>query len=340
MKAYKGFEENLTCRGYQYEVGKTYECEDAVVGERGFHACLCPLDAFAGYPPGLSRYCEVEVDEGGLSRSEKDSAVAARRITIVREISLRELHEAQLEYEREHEVKRKAGVNWCAVSCGNGSSAAGVDRSSVVGGKRSAVAGGNRSSVIGEKYSAVAGAKTSSVEGGDQSAVAGGDRSCASGGDRSAVAGGKLSNVTVGKLAAAAGGDGSAVTGGYHSSVAGGDWSDVIGSDRSAVAGGRNSFVKALSRSTLAGGDESTVIGGKQSAAVSRQAVSVGANGAALCRGRGCQIRGGLGAVLVIALENEKDHDIADWKAVVVDGKIVKADTWYRLEDGELIEVE
>ena len=47
---------------------------------------------------------------------------------------------------------------------------------------------------------------------------------------------------------------------------------------------------------------------------------------------------GGLGAVLVIVEEQSSNYNIANWKAVEVDGKTVKADTWYRLVDGELVE--
>ena len=43
---------------------------------------------------------------------------------------------------------------------------------------------------------------------------------------------------------------------------------------------------------------------------------------------------------MVIAEEGEDTYDIVDWKAVVVDGEVVKADTWYRLENGELVEVD
>ena len=49
---------------------------------------------------------------------------------------------------------------------------------------------------------------------------------------------------------------------------------------------------------------------------------------------------GGLGAILVIAEEKDNNYDIKDWKAVVVDGKKVKADTWYKLVDGELTEID
>ena len=48
--------------------------------------------------------------------------------------------------------------------------------------------------------------------------------------------------------------------------------------------------------------------------------------------------RGGIGAVLVLVEEPSSSYNIAHWKAVEVDGKTVKADTWYRLVDGELVE--
>ena len=50
-------------------------------------------------------------------------------------------------------------------------------------------------------------------------------------------------------------------------------------------------------------------------------------------------VKGGIGAILVIAEEKSYNYDIAHWKAVVVDNKNIKADTWYRLEGEELIEV-
>ena len=50
------------------------------------------------------------------------------------------------------------------------------------------------------------------------------------------------------------------------------------------------------------------------------------------------KIRGGLGAILVIAEEKEDSYGVAHWKAVVVDGETVKADTWYKLMNGELME--
>ena len=68
--------------------------------------------------------------------------------------------------------------------------------------------------------------------------------------------------------------------------------------------------------------------------------MSVGVNGCGLARGNGVKARGGIGAVLVICVEDEDNCKIKAWKAVVVDGETVKADTWYTLKDGELVEVE
>ena len=79
---------------------------------------------------------------------------------------------------------------------------------------------------------------------------------------------------------------------------------------------------------------------GFRGAATSRGSSAVGAEGIACARGNGCRVKGGLGAVLVIAEEKTDSFAIAAWKAVVVDGETVKADTWYMLKDGELVEVE
>ena len=79
---------------------------------------------------------------------------------------------------------------------------------------------------------------------------------------------------------------------------------------------------------------------GDRGAATARGKASTGSNGLSVARGRNVQAKGGIGAILVIAEERDDTYDIVDWKAVVVDGEVVKADTWYRLENGELVEVD
>ena len=88
MKACKGFDKNLRCRGFQYEVGGEYTEETAALCNRGPHACENPLDTLRYYRPGDSRYCEVEIEDNG-QRSSYDSKVCGKHIKIGAEIGLK-----------------------------------------------------------------------------------------------------------------------------------------------------------------------------------------------------------------------------------------------------------
>ena len=57
-------------------------------------------------------------------------------------------------------------------------------------------------------------------------------------------------------------------------------------------------------------------------------------------RGNGVKIKGGLGAILVICEENVDDYGVKEWQAFVVDGTDIRADTWYKLVNGKLVEAE
>ena len=87
--AFKGFDANLRCRDFQYEIGASYVHEGPVVRctKEGFHACENPLDVFSYYSPHESRYCSVEVS-GEISRDGSDSKIAAAKLTVVAEIGI------------------------------------------------------------------------------------------------------------------------------------------------------------------------------------------------------------------------------------------------------------
>ena len=86
-------------------------------------------------------------------------------------------------------------------------------------------------------------------------------------------------------------------------------------------------------------GDSGAATAGDCGAATSRGKSSTGENGLSVARGKWVKAKGGLGSILVIA-EEQNSCKISSWKAVVVDGVNIKADTWYTLKDGELIEAE
>ena len=102
LNTFKGFDKDLKCRGFQYEIGKEYEAEGEISAcNNGFHACEAPLDVFAYYPPANSRFCKVE-QSGEISRDSRDSKVASRKIKIGAEIGIPGLVKAQIEYVKAH----------------------------------------------------------------------------------------------------------------------------------------------------------------------------------------------------------------------------------------------
>lgn len=101
MKAYKGFDENLKCRDFQYEIGKEYEETNAKLCETGFHACENPIDVFAYYPPANSRYCEVELEDV-TDESSDDSKKCGERIHINEEIGIKGIVDAFIKFTLDH----------------------------------------------------------------------------------------------------------------------------------------------------------------------------------------------------------------------------------------------
>ncbi len=227
----------MTCRGFQYEEGKTYETDTAELCDSGFHACENPLDCFGYYSPGQSVYHEVEIEDNG-ERNDDDTKVVGKKITIGAKLSVPMLCKLHFEYV----TSKCKPVN-------------------------SRVAGDNESASAGYRGSASAG-ECGSASAGECGSASAGNRGSASAGYRG-----------------------------------------------SASAGYRGS-------------------------AVSRGTSSAGNNGVAVARGNGVKVKGGLGAVLVLCEEDELSYDIKNYKVEVVDGKKIKEDTFYKLENGEFVECE
>ena len=91
IKSYKGFDSSLSCRGFQYEVGKEYEMDGHIeCCERGFHACESPLEVFDHYDMLKSRFAEVE-QSGIIDREEDSTKVCSSRIKIKAELKLADI---------------------------------------------------------------------------------------------------------------------------------------------------------------------------------------------------------------------------------------------------------
>ena len=110
--AYKGFNQDWTCRGYQYEVGKTYVHKGDVKAYRsGFHACEYPLDVLSYYSPAVSKFAVVKMS-GETSKDSDDTKIASAKITIETEINLPEMVKKAVEW-----IKGK--VDWDAAKVSN-----------------------------------------------------------------------------------------------------------------------------------------------------------------------------------------------------------------------------
>ena len=91
IKSYKGFDSSLSCRDFQYEVGKEYEMYGHIeCCERGFHACESPLEVFDHYDMLKSRFAEVE-QSGTIDREEDSTKVCSSRIKIKAELKLADI---------------------------------------------------------------------------------------------------------------------------------------------------------------------------------------------------------------------------------------------------------
>ena len=110
MKGYKGFDKDLKCREFKYEIGKTFEENvKPECCERGFHFCEYPLDVFNYYSPATSRFCEVEA-LGKVDKNDNDTKVSTNKIRIGAELSFEKLTKASIDfiYERVKKDNKKS----------------------------------------------------------------------------------------------------------------------------------------------------------------------------------------------------------------------------------------
>ena len=213
MKAYKGFDRDLKCRGFQYEIGKEYEEKEAEACEKGFHACENPLEVFRYYPPcDGNRYCEVEQD-GELSKHDGDSKVASTKIKIGVELGLKGLIQAGVSF-----ILDK--VNWKADAATNTD----AQSAAVNLGYRSAATNtGDLSAAMNTGYRSAAvnsGIQSAAVNSGFQSAAV-------NSGTRSAAV-----NSGTGSAAEVSNGDSVAIVTGYNSKAKAGLGSAIVIAER------------------------------------------------------------------------------------------------------------
>ncbi len=342
---YKGFNPDMTCRGFQYEFGKTYEHEGEVEAcSSGFHACEYPLDCFGYYPPADSVYGECE-QSGDISTHEDDSKIASRKIHVKFGIDIPGLIKAAIEFTTSRCDPKKSnhtkGDRSASSATGyqSASSATGYQSASSATGDQSA------SSATGyQSASSATGDRSASSATGYQSASsATGNRSASSAtGNRSA------SSATGNRSASSATGDRSAssATGDRSASSATGDRSASSATgDRSAssATGDQSASSATGDRSaSSATGDQSasSATGDRSSSQITPAEDGRPLHAIALAAGEESKARAPEGSAIVCVYRNDKG-ELIHINASKVGENGIKPDTWYTLNsDGEFEEVE
>ena len=328
IKSYKAFNKDMTCRGFQYEIGKEYEEKDAEACKCGFHACEYPLDCFSYYTPSKSEFCEVE-QSGKISKSNLDTKIASSKIKIGKKIDIAELVEAAIDFTKakaidENDPASNYYVSSTTEDCSvcfatkhhSASSTTGDCSISAVTRDCSAssATGYYCVSIATGSYSACSTTEHYGIS------VATGDCSV------SAVTGDcSASSATGYKSASSATGDysTSSATGNYSASSVTGDCSvsSVIGYKGASSAAGNYSVSVATGDCSTCSAENPTAI--------------------AVAWGYKSRAKGVIGSYITCTEWKENGEDkwvLVQAKTVQVDGEKIKADTYYELIDGEFVE--
>ena len=332
--AYKGFDKNWKCRGYQYEIGKTYEHEGKVEAcKSGFHSCEYPLDVFSYYAPSESKFALVKAG-GEISKCNDDSKIASTKITIEAELNIPKLAKKAVDF-----IMGK--INWAntdkrsaATNTGNQSAATNT------GDWSAATNTGDWSAVTNT------GNQSAATNTGNQSAATNtGDWSAATNtGNQSAATntGYQSAATNTGNRSAATntGNQSAATNTGYQSAATNTGYQSAATN-----TGNRSAATNTGNRSAATNtGDWSAATNtGNRSAATNtgnRSAAEVsGEHSIAASLGGKSKARAGVNGAIVCVYRND-DGELIHIRASKVGENGINPDTWYTLnEDGEFIEV-
>ena len=338
-KYYKGFNKDMTCRGFQFEESKTYEEPEAKLCEKGFHACENPLDCWKYYDVMDSVFHEVELDGVSEERHSNDTKVCAKKITVGARLDMNGLVKASVDVVLES-VKGcfdKKLFDKKIVDSGNdaqiGSSGYGAQIGSSGYGAQIG-SSGNYAKIGSSGYGAQIGSSGDAAQIGSP----GDGAQIGSSGDGAKIGssgnGAKIGSSGNGAKIGSSGNDakiGSSGNGakigssGNDAQIGSSGYGAQIGSSGDAAQiGSSGNYAKIGSSGNYARID----IAGER---------SIGA-----CVGNSGKIKAKVGCWIVLSewkMVKDKYTPVCV-KSVQVDGEKVKADTWYTLKDGELVEVQ
>ena len=304
IKGFKGFDTNLQCKGYQFEIGKDYEHEGKVeICKSGFHFCENPIDVFKHYPPSDSRYCEVEGEGNAHKGNDTDSKIAVSKLHITGEIGLNGLINAAVKFVFDRvkwEDAKESNTGDCSAATNTGNYSAATN----TGYCSAATNTGDCSAATNTGHYSAA------TNTGNRSAATNtGCRSAATNtGDYSAA-------TNTGCRSAATN------TGNQSAATNTGDYSAATNTGNCSAATNTGHYSAATNT-------------GHYSAAIAE-----GKDSIAIVTGYQGRAKGKIGCWLVLT-ERDDNYKIITVKSVMVDGKKIKEDTFYALQNKKVLKVD
>ena len=277
IKSYKAFDENMRCRGFQYEVGKEYDMNgDIQCCKRGFHACESPMEVWNYYDMLTSRFAEVE-QSGKISTEADSTKICSSRIKIKAELKLADIINIGVEWLKDLTAPSKVKADGAELN-DNGVRAAQIGSS----GDSAKIGSSGDSAQIGSSgYAAQIGSS------------------------------------------------------GYAAKIGSSGYAAKIGSSGDSAKIGSSGYAAKIGSSGYA-----AQIGSSGDAA---KIDSTGEDSVIMCAGRDSVAKAKVGSWITLA-EWEWDDRKGRLAPVCVktervDGIKIKPDTWYKLQDGEFVEI-
>jgi hypothetical protein len=327
----KGFDENMQCRGFQFEIGKTYEHTGTIsVCASGFHFCENPLDTLKYYGPAKSKYAEVEGEN--CSPHHEDSKFVCGKITVKASVSLSTIISGSVRWLLA-KVKATTGNSAHAATTGNSAHAATTGNyahAATTGDSAHAATTGDSAHAATTGYSAHA-----ATTGYSAHAATTGDSAHA------ATTGNSAHAATTGNSAHAA------TTGNYAHAATTGDSAHAATTGNSAHAATTGYSAHAATTgysahaATTGYSAHAATTGYSAHAATtgySAHAATTGENAIACAIGFKSRVKSAKGNWLVLS-EYDENGKVLFVKSALVDGRKIKADTWYELKGGKFVVV-
>ena len=365
IKSYKSFDKDMKCRDFQYEVGKEYEMKGHIeCCERGFHACESPLEVFDYYDMLNSRFAEVE--QSGTIDREGSTKVCSSRIKIKVELKLADIINIGVEWLKDitspsnvkadgalndnGDRKEQIGSSGDYAQIGSSGDYAQIGSS---GGSAKIGSSGDSAKIGSSGDSAKIGssgdyAKIGSSGGSAKIGSSGGSAQIGSSGDYAQIgSSGYSAKIGSSGYSAKIGSSGdyakigssgdSAKIGssGYSAQIgSSGDYAQIGSSGDSAKIGSSGGSAKIGSS-----GDYAKIGSSGNYAKID----STGEDSVIMCAGRNSKAKANIGSWITLAewkWSNEKNRYVPVCvKTEYVDGEKIKADTWYKIENGKFVEV-